>query len=167
MLLGLMMITIYGFLAEKDLKVMFKGVTVYYATLIPIVGIVGTLLFYFMDRYWYHRLLVGSVSQGLAIERKHRYEIPEIALTETIGASSPIKLTRRLTKWLADLVVTDEGYWKNSTLHSTGKIELFYKPIIYLFLLVFGLMLLGRGLLIGDRSLFEIAVDKICAINLN
>jgi FMN phosphatase YigB (HAD superfamily) len=156
-----------GVLAGKDLRITLQGVTVYYAMLIPIVGIVGTLLFYFMDRYWYHRLLVGSVTQGLAIERKYRFEIPEIALTDTIGASSPIRLTRRLTKWLADLVVTDEGYWKNGTVHSTGKIELFYKPIVYLFVLVFGLMLLGGGVLIGDKSFFEIAVEKIHATNLN
>ena len=153
-----------GFLAEKDLKLSISDMTIHYAILMPIAGIVGTFLFYFMDRYWYHRLLVGSVMQGLFIENKYRFQIPEIRLTDSIGASSPIKLRRMITKLIANIVVTDENYKKTGQVHSTGKIELFYKPIAYLFLLVFIGMVTTRGILIGDSSLFDILMEKISSI---
>ena len=50
-----------GFLAEKDLTFSSHDFTVHYALLVPIGGIIGGLLFYFIDRYWYHRLLGGSL----------------------------------------------------------------------------------------------------------
>jgi hypothetical protein len=34
-------------------------------TLVPLFGILGTFLFYFIDRFWYHRLLVGTVKLAL------------------------------------------------------------------------------------------------------
>jgi hypothetical protein len=74
---------------------------------------------------------------------------------------SPIKLQRRITKWLADLVVTDEAYWRNGKVHSTGKIELFYKPIVYLFLIVFVGMVLERGIMFHNSSLLGLFVDKV------
>ena len=154
-----------GFLAEKDLKIAFGNVIVHYAMLIPIAGMIGTLMFYFMDRYWYHRLLIGSVIHGSSIERRHRFEIPEIGPTVAIADNSPIKLTRRITRWLANLVVTHDAYKEDETLHSTGKIELFYKPIVYLFLLVFVVMLLGRGVTIGQKSIFDITLKNIAAID--
>jgi len=150
-----------GFLAEKDLKVTIGEITIHYATLIPIAGMVGTLLFYFMDRYWYHRLLVGSVMQGIFIENKYRFQMPEIGLTAAIGERSPIKLRRRFTKWLADLVVTDEAYRKNGKVHSTGKIELFYKPVVYLFLIVFLGMTIERGVLFRNSSLVDIFINTL------
>ncbi len=154
-----------GFLADKDLKFSLNELTVHYATLIPVAGILSGLLFYFIDRYWYHRLLGGSVKQGLLIETRHSSEIPEISLTDAIGANSPIKLKRRITKWLARRVVTDDSFIKTGQIHSTAKIELFYKPIIYVFALVFAAMLIGGGLLIGKQTLFEIATGKAYNIN--
>jgi FMN phosphatase YigB (HAD superfamily) len=60
-------------------------------------GLVGVLVaalvllyaFYFMDRHWYHRLLLGSVSQGSFIENRYRKSFPEMGLTTAIGISSP------------------------------------------------------------------------------
>jgi hypothetical protein len=150
-----------GFLAEKNLRITVADITVHYAIVIPIIGIVGTLLFYFMDRYWYHRLLVGSVNHGESIERRHRFEIPEIGLTAAIGATSPIKLTRRLSKWLAKLVVTDDEYLKGGLVHSTAKIELIYKPVVYLLLSVFLVMLLGGGVLVHGSTIIEVGAEKI------
>jgi FMN phosphatase YigB (HAD superfamily) len=59
-----------GFLADKDLKFSFREYTIHCVLLAPIGGAIGGLLFYFVDRYWYHRLLVGSVKQGMSIETK-------------------------------------------------------------------------------------------------
>jgi FMN phosphatase YigB (HAD superfamily) len=153
-----------GFLAEKDLRFAFHDFTIHYVLLVPLGGIIGGLLFYFIDRYWYHRLLGGSVKQGLFIEKKYSFEIPEIGLTDAIGANSPIKLKRRVTKWLAGWVVTDESYEKTGQIHSTAKIELFYKPIVYIFFGVFIAMLFGGAVLINKETLFEMCLRKISSI---
>jgi hypothetical protein len=153
-----------GFLAEKDLKFSFHDFTVHYVLLVPIGGIIGGLLFYFIDRYWYHRLLVGSVKQGLLIEKRYSVELPEIALTDAIGANSPIKLKRKLTQWLARRVVTDESYEKTGQIHSTAKIELFYKPIIYIFFAIFLAMLFGGAVLVGKENLLEISLRKVSSL---
>jgi hypothetical protein len=47
-----------GFLLDKKLSFPIGPMSVQFAVLIPIIGIVGTFLFYFIDRFWYHRLLV-------------------------------------------------------------------------------------------------------------
>ena len=53
-----------GFLIDKKLGLEIFHLNVQYSTLVPIFGILGTFLFYFIDRYWYHRLLVGSVKHA-------------------------------------------------------------------------------------------------------
>jgi HAD-hyrolase-like len=153
-----------GFLAEKDLKFSFHDFTIQYVLLVPIGGIIGGLLFYFIDRYWYHRLLGGAVKQGLMIEKRYSFEIPEIALTEAIGTSSPIKLKRKVTQLLARWIVTDDSYKKTGEIHSTAKIELFYKPIIYIFLAIFIIMLFGGAVLMGKDNLFELGFRKVSNI---
>jgi hypothetical protein len=153
-----------GFLAEKDLRFSFHDFAIHYALLVPLGGIIGGLLFYFIDRYWYHRLLGGSVKQGLFIEKKYGAEIPEIALTDAIGANSPIKLKRRVTRLLAKWIVTDDSYKKTGQLHSTAKIELFYKPIIYIFFGVFVAMFFGGAVLVGKETLFEMSLRNISKI---
>lgn len=70
-------------------------------------GILVLLGFFFMDKYWYHRLLKGAVSQGVMIEKRWSRVLPEINLTTAIGSSSPLKIGR-------------------FELHSNGKFNLFY-----------------------------------------
>src|SRR4029077_11444309 len=60
-----------GFVIEKGLSLEFGQVKILYASFIPLLGMLGTYLFYFMDKHWYHRLLVGSVKQGIFIETKY------------------------------------------------------------------------------------------------
>jgi hypothetical protein len=81
-----------GFLLDRGLVLEIGRIDVQFATLIPLFGIFGALLFYFIDRYWYHRLLVGAVKHSLQnIEIKYKAELPELALSEAIGAESPYK----------------------------------------------------------------------------
>ncbi|HEX9786843.1 MAG TPA: HAD family hydrolase, partial [Candidatus Binatia bacterium] len=150
-----------GFLADKDLKYTIGAITIHYSTLVPLAGIVGSLLFYFMDRYWYHRLLYGSVRQGFFIENRHRFEIPEIRLTDAIGAESPIKLERVITKWLANRFVTDKTYKSSGLVHSNGKIELFYKPVVVLFILMFLGIGLAGGIRFDDKSIIQLMTDAL------
>jgi hypothetical protein len=67
---------------------------------------------------------------------------------------------RKVTQWLARWIVTDELYKNTGQIHSTAKIELFYKPIIYVFFAIFVAMLFGGGVLIGKENLFEIGLRK-------
>lgn len=45
--------------------------------------------FFFMDHFWYYRLLVGSVNHGIEIEQALAKRVPSIGLTQTIGKASP------------------------------------------------------------------------------
>ena len=58
--------------------------------------------FYFVDRWWYHELLLGAVAHGEKIETDVVAEIPEIELARAIRTASsegraPFKSTTRLT----------------------------------------------------------------------
>ena len=118
-----------GFLLDKKLGLQVGNYYVQFATILPAFGILGTYLFYFIDRYWYHRLLVGSVKQGLFIENKYKVELPELSLTDAIGKESPYE-PRGVARFLARLVVSDDRFPKTGKLHSDGKVEFFYKSVM-------------------------------------
>jgi phosphoglycolate phosphatase-like HAD superfamily hydrolase len=52
-------------------------------------GIIVLLAFFYMDRFWYHKLLLGAVKQGILIEKRWLKILPELKLTHAIGESSP------------------------------------------------------------------------------
>lgn len=81
-----------GFLLEKRLSFSLGSVTILYATFLPLVGVVVAYLFYFMDRYWYHRLLIGAVLHAGTIEKKYESELPELSLGAKISERSPVEL---------------------------------------------------------------------------
>ncbi len=144
-----------GFLLEKRLSVSIGPVTVLFATFLPLIGIVATYLFYFIDRYWYHKLLLGAVLQGGMIEEKYAQELPELGLGKKISDQSPVELKSWLGRRIANLVVSDDRYKKNNKLHSDAKIELFYKSIVLLFFLWFIVTVLFAGVIVDQISLFE------------
>jgi hypothetical protein len=119
-----------GFLLDKKLSLEVGPINLQFAILVPLFGVLGTLLFYFIDRYWYHRLLVGAVKHGISIETKYKKEMPELSLTEAIGKESPYKPRLWVVRWLAKRVVTHEKYHETGQLHSDAKIELFYKSVV-------------------------------------
>jgi hypothetical protein len=153
-----------GFLIEKSLSFPLGSVKVLYAIVLPLLGIVAAYLFYFMDRYWYHRLLMGAVLQGGMIEEKYKSELPELALGAKISKESPVELKNWLARKVADWVVTDDRYKNKGVLHSDAKIELFYKSIILLFWLWFAFTVLFIGVFIDQHSLFEFLARQIGAI---
>jgi hypothetical protein len=134
-----------GFLFDKKLSLDFWWFRVQFATLIPLFGIFGTWLFYFIDRFWYHRLLKGSVEHAKMIEKKYKDVLPELSLSDAIGVASPYK-PRFMENLLAKLFVGDPKYRETGQLHSDGKIELFYKSVMFvLFLVTIGLAWAGGG----------------------
>jgi hypothetical protein len=153
-----------GFLLEKRLSFPLGSVTILYATVLPLVGVVAAYLFYFMDRYWYHRLLMGAVLQGGMIEEKYASELPELGLGARISEQSPVELKNRFGRMIANLVVSDDRYKKNKKLHSDAKIELFYKSIVLLFFLWFIFTVLFVGVFVDKSSLFEFLALKLRTI---
>lgn len=87
-----------------------------------------SLLFYFIDRYWYHRLLVGAVKQCIEIENRYGAAMPDLLLGEKISKESPVSLPN-WTKLLF-FFVRDQRFRSDARLHSDGKIELLYKSVI-------------------------------------
>jgi hypothetical protein len=122
-----------GFLYGKNLRLEILHLDMQFTVLVPLFGIFGTFLFYFIDRYWYHRLLVGSVKHAIGIEKKYEAELPELSLSEAIGAESPYE-PQGLVRGLAYLLVRDERFRRTRRLHSDGKIELFYKSVMLVLL---------------------------------
>ncbi|MCK1392810.1 hypothetical protein [Bradyrhizobium sp. 1] len=123
-----------GFLLDKKLSLSVSRVNIQFATVVPIFGVFVTMLFYFMDRYWFHRLLKGSVNHAIAIENKYREQLPELALSDQIGRESFFKPTGVI--WLAaKIFVRHERFKEKGLLHSDGKLELFYKPMMVVLVL--------------------------------
>jgi len=142
-----------GFLLDKKLSLRISAVNIQFATLVPIFGVLGTYLFYFIDRYWYHRLLVGSVRHAITIEKKYKELIPELSLSDVIRTESPYS-PGRIVRFLANLLVTHDKYRATGQLHSDGKIELFYKSVV-ISLILTAVMLAGFGgvtIDVGGRS---------------
>lgn len=140
-----------GFLLDKKPSFEISDYNIQFATILPLFGIFGAWLFYFIDRYWYHRLLVGSVKHALEIEKKYKSEIPELSLSDAIGKESPYKL-RGIVRLVANLLVSHNKYSETGKLHSDGKIELFYKSVVLaLFLTMIMLASLG-GVTIDKKT---------------
>ncbi|AZZ82289.1 hypothetical protein C5O27_15425 [Gordonia alkanivorans] len=85
------------------------------------VGIILWYAFYFVDRYWYHPLLIASVLQGHKIEAKiEECGLPDAALTKAISAGSPIdrpNVIRTFTRKVN----------RGEKLRSEGKLVWFYR----------------------------------------
>ncbi len=80
------------------------------------------LLFFFVDVYWYHPLLIGAVKKGVAIEKTIGNELKDVIdLTDTIGKESPKEIKISLFK---KVLYTKE-------LHSKHKAKLFYLGVFW------------------------------------
>jgi len=97
---------------------------VVFAAIIPI-----SLLFYLIDRHWYHRLLKGSVAHAGLIEKRYAEVIPEIQLGLELTKASPVPFPSRGWKW-AFFFVKEDNFRKHKRLHSDAKIEVLYKSVI-------------------------------------
>lgn len=79
---------------------------------ILLIGFVVWGLFWFVEELWYHRLLLGAVAQGLALEKLLAASgVAGFGLTEAIGKKSPFTINLLVKKF---------------EVHSTWKIRLFY-----------------------------------------
>ncbi|MCC3717075.1 hypothetical protein LLR01_00310 [Rouxiella badensis] len=90
------------------------------------------LLFFFVDVYWYHPLLVGSVKKGMHIESNIGEELKDfIDLTHTVGRESPKEIKISFFGW----------EFKKYKLHSKDKAKAFYLGV-FLILIISSVLLL-------------------------
>lgn len=156
-----------GWVLDRRLKLELSALGVHYATALLGAGLIASYLFYFSDRYWYHHLLKGAVDQGRLLDQHYGAHIRALGLTSQISGASPIMGFRR-RKWgralsfLRIISPPRPGEGPND-LHSTAKIELFYKtPMRVLWLLVV-LSLLFGGVTWSGRSVFQLVAGAIRA----
>lgn len=91
------------------------------ATITLFLGLVLWGAFYFVDQWWYHRLLIGSVVHGEALEEELRHLLPRAGLTKQISESSPKEY---------------RIFWgKKRAMHSPDKMKVFYGIVATLMLL--------------------------------
>lgn len=116
------------------------------AAILSLMGILVTWLFYFVDRYWYHRFLIGTGDAIGPIEAHLSSISPApIELGAKIGARSPLQVGLwRPLRWMTWFAAADDPrdvggrprsrYIHLGRLHSEAKISVFYKAMMLLFL---------------------------------
>lgn len=114
-----------GYCEKEELIHKIGNIELPYSTMLAALGLVILFAFFYMDKYWYHQLLVGSVKQGKEIERRWMKILPELRLTHSIGDSSPHKF-----------------FFNKIQIHSKHKFRIFYG------LLGLALLSLGIGLFV-------------------
>ena len=95
------------------------------AILLLIAGLVIWLAFYFMDQYWYHQLLRGSVKNAHNIENRLKDKIPGLNLSNTISCASKVEFFKKNTD-------------------STWRLKFFYRAVASLlvtFIVILGLVI--------------------------
>ena len=125
---------------------------------------ISTTLFYFVDKEWYHRLLLGAVNQGAAIEKRWEEILPEIQLGSKISENSPVDLSGSpKLAWFLRLFVNDARLKQNNRLHSDAKVQVFYKPIQVLAIWGFFAACIFGGITYNNRSLAGWVWQMICS----
>lgn len=101
--------------AAKD-GTKFYGISLGSSVLIA--GLILWFGFYFVDRYWYHPLLIGSVKHGEKLEDELQTYLPKAGLTKEITAASHIKPPKGLGRIARST--------PDNTLRSEQKLRIFY-----------------------------------------
>lgn len=111
-----------GYLWKEKISIDIHGFLFPACSLAAFIGIVIMGSFYFMDKYWYHKLLKGSVAHSIEIEKSLGSEYPGILLASRIKDNSPIKFFGRKVR-------------------SDGKFRFFYYPLICTFIILYFILL--------------------------
>ena len=123
-----------GYALKEQSYVPFLGFNVSLAGLIVLSSVLPWKAFYLMDKFWYHRLLKGSVNAGIPIEKELKNRGLIAALGEHISKESQLPPIKKW--WLLE--------WSNKPLRSDDRMDAFYslvtRSIVLLsaVLLVFG-----------------------------
>ena len=113
-----------GFLEKEVVEIHLNKCVIPASALLGIFGLVILLAFFYMDKYWYHKLLIGAVNQGSFVENQNSGILPEMGLTRAIGEASPHVIG-------------------NKKIHSKHKFLIFYGLLFVPLLLITILLFLG------------------------
>lgn len=96
-------------------------------------GYLAIFLLYFMDRYWYHQLLKGSVDAAIPLSNKYKDLVVGIDLGEQITNASSLRINDHW--WLKTLkrfkILTQISDTQGEQLvSSNAKLEVFYKSAL-------------------------------------
>jgi hypothetical protein len=122
------------------------GLTVRLGAALLLITLLAWILFYMVDQIWYHRLLLGAVRQGEAVENALEKDVPGIGLTKAISANSPYQ-------------VTAFGQKIGTPIHTAAKLKGFYWGVGVLLLVLAFLAQLG-GLGMASPSLLRVSTSK-------
>ena len=95
-----------GLLEKDKIEFSFWNFIVPASAILSLVGLLVLCAFWYMDRLWYHKLLVGAVKHAIDIEKKYADQLPELGLSKRIGAESPHTFLRK--KWK---IHSGDKYW--------------------------------------------------------
>lgn len=105
-----------GYLLKEKINIIVMGYIFPSSAAAALIGVVIMCAFYFMDKYWYHSLLKGSVDHAVTIENLLCDK--SLELTTSIGNRSKVKL-------LGQILDSDKRYY------------FFYYPLIIIFSLLY------------------------------
>jgi len=152
-------LALVGVVQGKRIEIPISDMTISLSMLVVGATIPISMLFYFIDRHWYHRLLHGAVKQCIEIEDRYKDALPEIQLGSKIADASPAKFTG---VWkLIFFFIKDQRFRRNSNLHSDQKIEVLYKSVICGAVLILALYGFLGGVQICEEALLPFMVDIV------
>lgn len=146
-----------GVVQGKQIDIESLSIEIHVALVVILALVPISMLFYFLDRHWYHRLLQGAVAQCIIVENKYAAELPEIQLGQQISKASSVRFDG-VWKYLL-FFIKDIRFASNSMLHSDQKIEVLYKTVIWT--AIFGSIIyaLISGIEFRQRALLSIVFD--------
>ncbi|SER16820.1 HAD family hydrolase [Neolewinella agarilytica] len=110
-----------GFLIKEGFSVKISELEIPLSTGVAVTGLFIMFAFFYMDRAWYHKLLIGAVKQGIYIEDRWAHKLPEMRLTHAIGKESP------------------HSFYKDKKIHSRNKYYVFY-GLLFLTLIIIAII---------------------------
>lgn len=90
---------------------------------VMLTGLMLWYAFYFVDRFWYHPLLMASVKHGTVIEDEIKKSLPAAGMTAAITAGSPQRIGR-LIPFVLNPRIGFRG--SDELIHSEDKLRWFY-----------------------------------------
>lgn len=113
-----------GYAVRETVTLSVLGFNLSAAGLIIWSALIPLAAFYFMDRWWYHRLLKGAVAAGIPLEATLKDRGYPVALGEEISKASPFEWR----VWGRRGEDDKSPFWKfpKRKMHSESKMDFFY-----------------------------------------
>lgn len=151
-----------GVVQDKRINVPTPPIAIDLALFVVAFLIPLSMLFYFLDRFWYHRLLLGAVGHCADIEKRYGQELPELKLGAKISSESAVAVPPFWGWFFRHVLhIRDQRFLVGSMLHSDAKIEVLYKSVyrpLYLVVLIYALF---GGVAFKGQSLVALLLSSV------